>query len=228
MRLERQLTVGAPPDQVWAELLDVADLAECLPGAELRTSPGEPGVRGEMTIGRNGSSVRCRGTLRPVDADDDDRTATIRIHGHEIGGAGLATALLRGHVDTADGATRVHVSADLDVTGQRADPATVQAEAQRLLDAFSERLEQRIRERTREPRPAPGDARRPEPATVAGAPGPGGPSPVQAASAGLAGAFDGRVQTYGLAFGAVAALIVLLRALIRPRKRVTVSLKYRW
>ncbi|MEA2269919.1 MAG: uncharacterized protein QOC64_2529 [Solirubrobacteraceae bacterium] len=230
MRLEKQLTVGAPPDQVWAELLDVADLAACLPGAEVRAAPGEPVVRGEMTIGRNGSSVRGRGTVRPVDADEDERTTTLRIQGREVGGSALATALLRGHVGTADGATTVLVSADLDLTGQRADPATVQAEAQRLLDGFSERLEARIRERAREPRPAPEAARPPEPASVpAGAASETDrPAPLDAAREGLAAALGGRAQTYGLAAGAAAVLIVLLRALFRPRRHITVSLKYRW
>jgi carbon monoxide dehydrogenase subunit G len=233
MRLERQLTVGAPPDQVWAELLDVADVAACLPGAEVRALPGEPVVRGELIIGHNGASVRGRGTLRAVDADEDERTATLRIQGREIGGSALATALLRSHVATADGATTIHVRADLDVTGQRADAATVEAEAQRLLDAFSERLEARIRERAREPRPVPApDAVRPEPAAApaaAGAPGAdAGGTPLQAAREGLAGALSPRAQSYGLAAGAAVALIVLLRALLRPRRHVTVSLKYRW
>ena len=227
MRLEKQLIVGAPPDQVWAELLDVADLATCLPGAEIRRSPGDPGVRGEITIGRNGSSVRCRGTLRPVDADDDARTATVRIAGREIGGSALGTALVRGRVDTADGATRLHVSAEVGLTGHRADPASVQAEAQELLDAFAQRLEERIGERAREPRPVPDDDRRPEPATAGGTEGPGSPSPAKAAAGTLAGALDGRGQVLGLAVGAIAAL-VMLRALARPRRHVTVSLKYRW
>jgi carbon monoxide dehydrogenase subunit G len=232
MRLEKQLTVGAPPDQVWAELLDVADLAACLPGAEVTAAPGEPVVRGELTLGSNGSGVRCRGTVRPVDADEDERTATLRIQGREVGGSALATALLRGHVGTADGATTILVSADLDLTGQRADPATVRAEAQRLLDGFSERLEARIRERAREPRPVPAaEPRRPEPAATPAAAAPdadaGSGAPLDAVREGLAATLGGRAQTYGLAAG-VAILVVLLRALLRPRRHITVSLKYRW
>jgi carbon monoxide dehydrogenase subunit G len=230
MRLEKQLTVGAPPDQVWAELLDVADLAGCLPGAEVSAAPGEPVVRGELTIGSNGSTVRCQGTVRPVDADEDERTATLRIQGREVGGSALATALLRGQVGTADGATTILVSADLDLTGQRADPATVKAEAQRLLDGFSERLEARLRERAREPRPVPAaEPRRPEPAaTPAAAPDADAGAPLDAVRDGLAATLGGRAQTYGLAAGAAAILVVLLRALFRPRRHITVSLKYRW
>lgn len=234
MKLEKQLSVGAPPDQVWAELLDVADLAGCLPGAEVRSAPGEPVVRGELTIGRNGGAVRCRGTVRPVDADEDDRTATLRIEGREIGGSALASGLLRGRVETENGRTRVIVTADLQLTGQRADPSAVEAEAQRTLDGFAERLEARLRERAREPRPAAQGERAAEteparaPAAAPAVAGDDAPSPADRARDGLASALGGRAQTYGLAAGAVAVLVLLVRALARPRRGVTVSLKYRW
>ena len=176
--------------------------------------------RGELTIPHNGSALRALGTLRPVDADDDERTATLRIEGREVGGPALATGMLRAHVDSEAGATRVVVVADVEVTGQRADPGAVEAGAQRLLDDVSERLDARIRERAGAQAHAAGPApRRGRRAAEA----------AQAPAADARGAaLSGGVGRGGLAVLAAAALLLLLRALFRPRRSVSVSLKYRW
>jgi carbon monoxide dehydrogenase subunit G len=168
MRLETTFAVAAPPEQTWRHLLDVATLAQCVPSFELRPPVANGVHAGELTIVHNGTSVRGLGRLRAIDADVDKRTASIGIEGRELAGPALASGLLTASVVDESGASRVLLSADVDLAGHRAPADTVLADGQRLLDDFAAALGRRMVEHpaaTDGPQPAAPAA----PAAAAGA-----------------------------------------------------------
>jgi carbon monoxide dehydrogenase subunit G len=216
MRLEKEFTVSAPLERAWSEVLDVDDLVSCLPAARISRLDGEDVYGGDMTIEVDGTSLECRGTVRPLDVDEDEHVATIQLDGRELAGPALGAGTIETRVADGNGSTRVMLSADLKLTGQRADGEAVEQAAGRLLDEFARRVEQRILERKDEVPPAPEPAF--ERRAPAAAPGEGRPSaPVEEA-------------LRGAALPSVAALLSLLLLVLlgRPRKRAYLVVKYRW
>jgi carbon monoxide dehydrogenase subunit G len=144
MRLETAFDVAAPLDQSWQHVLDVATLAACVPRFEAR-SPAANGVHaGELTISHNGVGVRGVGRLRAIDADLDQRTASVAIEGRELSGPAIATGLLTATVAEGAGVSRVVLSAEVDLAGHRASTDTVLADAQQLFHEFAGALGRRM------------------------------------------------------------------------------------
>jgi carbon monoxide dehydrogenase subunit G len=218
MRLEKEFTVSAPFERAWSEMLDVEDLVSCLPAARISRLDGEQVYGGDMTIDAAGTSLECRGTVRPLDVDEDEHVATIQLLGRELAGPALGAGTIESRVAEANGSTRVTLSADVKLTGQRAGGEAVEQAGGRILDEFARRLEQRILEREdeapslREPAPAPAADRR----APAAAPGEGRPGVEEALR--------------GAAVPSAAALLVLILLVLlgRPRKRAYLVVSYRW
>lgn len=232
MRVQTQFNVAASPQRAWRQLLDTAGLARCLPGFESRP-PAANGIHsGQLTIGHNGSEQRGLGRLRAIDADADELTATIGIEGRELAGPAMASGLLSASVTEAAGASRVLLCAEFDVVGHRAGPEVVREDGQRLIDDFAAALERRMSEpappvtveaavstqRPRAPEPAP-------PAHRAGSEAGTEPEALDLGSM-LGG---GAVKRYGAVGTVLIAVTVFWRvALRRPRRGVSLTIRYRW
>jgi carbon monoxide dehydrogenase subunit G len=222
MRLEKEFTVSAPVERAWSEMLDLEDLVSCLPAARMSRLDGEPIYGGDIRIDAAGTILECRGTVRPLDVDEDEHVATIQLHGRELAGPALGSGTVESRVATVNGSTRVMLSAELKLTGQRAGSEAVEQAAGKILDEFARRLEKRILEREDEA-PTPR-----EPAAAA-APAAERRAPVTALGDGRPG---GSVEEAlrGAALPSAAALLVLILLVLlgRPRKRATLVVSYRW
>jgi carbon monoxide dehydrogenase subunit G len=217
LRVEKEFTVPVPLDRAWGWLTDADAVASCLVGGEVHKPDGERIYNSELTLSANGSDARCRTTLRPLEVDEDEHVTRLHVQGREVGGAGLGSGTLEGRLIASDGGTRVLLSADVAVTGHRADSQALDEGAAGVLAGFAERLERRMQEG------------RPEPAPAAG-----GPPPAKAAEPQLEpepghGPAIERIGRYG----AVAAMVLLASLLLnalrrRPRKGLSVEITYRW
>ena len=121
MRIESSFTVAAPPDQVFAYLLEVNQVVGCLPGAELSEIVDSQTFRGKLKVKVGAVSVSYQGTAHIVDMVEDDTSATVTIEGEgrEIGGQGSVRAKLLLTVSaTDDGGSAVRLESDLTITGR--------------------------------------------------------------------------------------------------------------
>jgi len=120
MRIDSSFTVNAPPDQVFAYLLDVNQVVACVPGAELLEVVDMQTFTGKIKIKLGAIQVAYKGTAHIVETEesDDGVTVTIQAEGREIGGQGTARANLELTVAGADGGARVDIATDLTVTGK--------------------------------------------------------------------------------------------------------------
>mgnify|MGYP001792585740 CR=1 FL=1 len=118
MQIENSFEVGAPPDKVYAFLLDVNRVVGCVPGAELSEVVDPNTFKGKVKIKVGPVTVAYAGTARITDRDAASRTATLEGEGRETTGPGNARAKAAMKVEESEGGSRVTVSTDFTVAGR--------------------------------------------------------------------------------------------------------------
>src|SRR5256714_10977895 len=102
MQLENSFQVGAPPDKVFAYLLDINKVVGCVPGAELSEVVDPATFKGKVKVKVGPITVAYSGTARIAERDDAGHSATLEAEGRETTGPGSARAKALMKVD-ADG-----------------------------------------------------------------------------------------------------------------------------
>ncbi len=119
MELEHSFTIPVPPEQAWQVLLDVEQIAPCMPGATVDSVDGDV-ITGRIKVKVGPVALTYTGTGRFVERDDQARTVTLEASGKETRGAGTASAKVRSTLQDEGGQTKVVVHTTLSVTGRPA------------------------------------------------------------------------------------------------------------
>ena len=147
MRFQGTLTIAAPRPRVWAFLTDAEAVGACAPGLESLeiVTPGER-FRAVAAVGFGNVKVRFVNEVDWLELEEPTH-ARMKVHGTAPGSAVDATSEME-LADRADGATELRWSADVAVVGTIASLAArlMGGVAQRLTDAFFERVRARIEE----------------------------------------------------------------------------------
>lgn len=114
--ISEQTLIPAPLDVVWPLLSDPAEVAACIPGAQLAPSTGDGLWRGSIKVKFGPTTAAFRGEAK-LDYDHDAHRC--RIEGRGIDQRGASRALANGDVlAAAEGeATRLTVNGSFTVTG---------------------------------------------------------------------------------------------------------------
>lgn len=120
MIIESDFEVAAPVEQVWAYLLDVPQLAPCLPGAELTGDDGNGTYEGRVTTKLGPVKLTFTGKAKIIEADEGARRIVMDARGSEEKGQGTATMLVTSTLVRSGAGTKVNVSQDLKLTGAAA------------------------------------------------------------------------------------------------------------
>jgi carbon monoxide dehydrogenase subunit G len=118
MQLENSFMVGAPPDRVFAYLLDVNKIVGCVPGAELSEVVDPTTFKGKVKIKVGPITVAYNGTARITDRDDANHGATLEADGRETTGPGSARAKARMTVEADGSGSIVKIVTDYSVAGR--------------------------------------------------------------------------------------------------------------
>jgi uncharacterized protein len=110
--------VAAPPDRVFAYLLDVNKVAGCVPGAELSEVVDPSTFKGKVKIKVGPVTVAYNGTARIVDRDDSTHSATIEAEGRETTGPGSARAKAAMSVVPDGAGSTVKIVTEYNVAGR--------------------------------------------------------------------------------------------------------------
>ena len=105
MQLENSFSVNAPPDRVFAYLLDVGKIVGCVPGAELVETVDASTFKGKVKVKVGPITVAYSGTARIADRDDSAHSATLEAEGRETTGPGSARA--KAHMQVGPGSDGV-------------------------------------------------------------------------------------------------------------------------
>jgi len=120
MELEHSFTIPVPPEQAWQVLLDVEQVAPCMPGATVDAVDGDE-IKGRIKVKVGPVSLTYAGTAHFTERDEQARSVTLKASGKETRGSGTATATVRSTLQgEGDGQTRVVVHTTMSVTGRPA------------------------------------------------------------------------------------------------------------
>ena len=120
MKLEHSFDVEAPLERVWARLIDIEQVAPCLPGAEITESSEEGVYEGNFTIKLGPTTAAYAGKLQLTEVDDANHRVTMSANGRDKRGQGSAKATIESSMSEADGTTHVDVVTDFTLTGRLA------------------------------------------------------------------------------------------------------------
>ncbi len=148
MKLEQSFEIAAPLEQVWAALIDLEQVAPCLPGAAITGRDEEGTYRGTFVIKLGPTTASYNGTIRIEDIDEGAHTATLIAKGTDKRGQGGATATIVNTLHaTEGGGTRVEAVTDFTITGRLASfgrGGMIKDISNRLLGEFATCLQQRL------------------------------------------------------------------------------------
>jgi uncharacterized protein len=171
MKLEHSFQVNAPLQQVWDRLIDVEQVAPCLPGAEITEKGDDGSYRGTFSVRLGPTTAAYRGQLSMAEVDEAAHRVAMSASGQDKRGQGSAKAEIVSVLTEADGVTTVAVETDFTITGKLARfgrGGMIQDVSNRLLRDFSDCLAKTIESA----QAAPAEGTPPEPASAAPAPEP--------------------------------------------------------
>jgi carbon monoxide dehydrogenase subunit G len=182
MRLEHSFRVTAPLGRVWERLIDVEQVAPCLPGAEI-TEAGDDGTyRGSFSVRLGPTTAAYRGELAVEEVDEAARRVVMRASGQDKRGQGSAKATIVSRMREDAGVTTVEVETDFTITGKLARfgrGGMIQDVSNRLLRDFSDCLQKSIEAPAPDPEPAHAEpVAHAEPAAAPAPPAPAAVKPV--------------------------------------------------
>jgi carbon monoxide dehydrogenase subunit G len=121
MQIENEFEVAAPPERVYAFLLDVNRIVNCMPGAELSEVVDPDTFNGKVKIKVGPITVSYKGTARIAERDEAAHSATLQAEGRETTGPGSARATAVMTVEPAESGSRVRLATDFNVAGRVAN-----------------------------------------------------------------------------------------------------------
>ena len=119
MDLEHSFTIPVPPEQAWQILLDVEQVAPCMPGATVDKVDGDV-ISGKVKVKVGPVSLTYAGSARFTEKDEKTRTVVLDASGKETRGSGTAAAKVTSSLQDEGGQTRVVVHTSMTVTGRPA------------------------------------------------------------------------------------------------------------
>jgi len=169
-RIEERFAVQAPPEAVWAFLIDPTQVVTCLPGAELTEVVDEKTFLGAVKVKVGPVTVGYKGKVVLVEVDAAGRRVRMTGEGRESGGAGSARMNMESRLTALPGGlTEVVVTSEVDVVGRlvQLGRGMIEQVSHQVFLQFAERVRAHLE------RPAaaaeggaaaPGEARPPPPA----------------------------------------------------------------
>jgi carbon monoxide dehydrogenase subunit G len=142
MQFENDFEVASPIDTVWDTLLDVEQVAPCMPGAEVLEQTGESSYKVSIKVRLGPVSMQYRGDVEIVDPDRDAHAAKLVAKATEARGQGTANAEIGMKLEEQNGKTRAVLTTDLRLSGRAAamGQGIVKDVAGKLTETFAQCL----------------------------------------------------------------------------------------
>ena len=120
MQLTDEFTVPVAPDRAFELLLDLQNVAPCVPGGEIGEPDADGVYPGKVTVKLGPMRFSYEGTLQVAERDAATRTAVIEGAGKASGGSERARVRAVMEVEPDGDGSRVRMTTDLDIKGRAA------------------------------------------------------------------------------------------------------------
>ena len=146
MQFDNDFEVASPIDTVWDTLLDVEQVAPCMPGAEVLEQTGDKSYKVQIKVRLGPVAMQYRGDVEIVDADDGAHQARMVAKATEARGQGTANAEILMKLAEQDGKTHATLTTDLRLSGRAAamGQGIVKDVASKLTETFADCLEKKL------------------------------------------------------------------------------------
>ena len=145
MKLEQSFDVAAPVDRVWRALIDVEQVAPCLPGAAVTGRNDDGSYNGTFSVKIGPTTASYTGRLEMEQVDEAPHTATMQAQGSDKRGQGgangddrLTRRVARPRPDPREVDTDYHITGRLARFGRG---GMIEDISERLLREFAARLQ---------------------------------------------------------------------------------------
>src|SRR5215210_8508266 len=146
MKIQNEIEVAAPPDELFDVLADVERVAPLVPGANLEGKNNDDTYAGTVKVKVGPITASYRGTLRFLELDHDDHRAVMAASADETKGQGNLEAKITASVSGSDSQSLLSLDTDLDVRGKAAQfgRGALGNVSQRILQQFARNLESQV------------------------------------------------------------------------------------
>src|SRR3954454_20964400 len=146
MRFENDFKVEAPPDQVFATLMDLEKVAPAMPGATVTDHVGDDEYKVAIKVKLGPMTMNYRGDVEIREKDEADHRAVMHVKAREARGQGNATADVTMDLDEKDGGTHATIAAEVQLAGKAAamGRGLIEDVSGKLVDQFAANLQQML------------------------------------------------------------------------------------
>src|SRR5918996_2697062 len=156
MKIQNEIEIAAPPDELFEILSSPERVAPCMPGASLEGKEGDDAYEGTVKLKVGPITAAYQGTLHFVELDRENRRAVMSASGQETNGQGNAEATITATVSGSDSQSVLSMETDMEVRGKAAQfgRGALGNVSQKILQQFARNLESQVlsgKEREEEP-----------------------------------------------------------------------------
>jgi carbon monoxide dehydrogenase subunit G len=146
IKIQNEIEVSAPPDELFDVLADVERVAPLVPGANLEGKEDDDTYAGTVKVKVGPITTSYRGTLRFVELDREGHRAVMSASADEAHGQGNLEAKITASVSGSDWQSVLSLETDLDVRGRAAQfgRGVLANVSQKVLDQFARNLESEV------------------------------------------------------------------------------------
>jgi uncharacterized protein len=147
MKVQQNVDIPAPIDEVWTVLQDVPRVATCMPGAMLTQVVDPDTFDGTVSIKVGPIGVHYQGRLVVEQRDAANYSVRMRAAGTDRKGSGAANAIIAASLaEPSPGLTRLQVDSTVNLRGRIATLGRgIQDVADKVLGEFATRLSSEMR-----------------------------------------------------------------------------------
>ncbi len=119
MELAHSFTIPVTVEKAWPILLDIEQIAPCMPGASIDSVDGDD-FTGSVKVKLGPINLTYKGQAKFVEKNEQTNTAVIDARGRDSRGNGTASAKITASLVADGDSTTVKVVTDLNITGKPA------------------------------------------------------------------------------------------------------------